>query len=570
MTSSQDDLTSQTHPQIELTSGKRNAVLGAVMLGLFLSALDQTVVGTALPRIVTDLHGNGLYTWVVTSYLLSSTITVPIYGKLSDIYGRKPLLLIGVSVFLVGSWLSGLSHDMMQLIFFRGLQGLGAGALFPISLAIIGDLFTPRERGRYQGLFGAVFGLSFIVGPFIGGWITDNISWHWVFYVNMPIGLATLVVIATVLPNFHPNTGITVRDLDYAGIVLFTAGVVPLLLGLTNKGLTDSHGTLYQWTDPTVGGLILIGAVLLAIFLLVESKAKQPIIPLNLFRDRTYSATNLAVFLVAFGMFASVIFLPRYYQGVRGISATDSGYMIWPLLVGLIGSSIGTGILISKMGRYKLVLVAALAILVVGSFLMTRLTATSSNVSLWSWMLIMGLGIGPSMSGFTVVVQNSAPVAQLGAATSTLTFLRQIGGSVGLAIAGTLFSQSFTRKLPHELLAHGVPGQVVSRFGSGQSGSGQGNLSGVNLGAQLAHSLPAQLQPVIPRIVAGVHDAFSLAVGQVFWLTFGAAVLAFLAALLIADQPLRGRVSGSAEAANVTTGAEVPVMDESGGRVAAR
>src|SRR5437588_3383679 len=219
-------------PNIRLSTRQRNAVLFAVLLGLFLSALDQTVVGTALPRIVTDLHGNGLYTWVVTSYLLSSTITVPIYGKLSDIYGRKIMLLVGISIFLAGSWLAGLSQDMTQLIIFRGLQGLGAGALFPIALAIIGDLFTPRERGRYQGLFGATFGLSFIIGPFIGGWLTDNISWHWVFYVNLPIGLAALIVIASVLPNFRPATSITARDLDYLGIGLFTAGVVPLLLGL--------------------------------------------------------------------------------------------------------------------------------------------------------------------------------------------------------------------------------------------------------------------------------------------------------------------------------------------------
>ncbi|MDQ2745061.1 MAG: MFS transporter, partial [Chloroflexota bacterium] len=411
----------QTAPQIELTQGKRNAVLGAVLLGLFLAALDQTVVGTALPRIVTDLHGNGLYTWVVTAYLLSSTITVPIYGKLSDIYGRKLLLLIGICIFLGGSWLSGLSQNMTELIFFRALQGLGAGALFPIALAIIGDLFTPRERGRYQGLFGAVFGLSFIVGPFIGGFLTDNVSWHWVFYVNMPIGLAALAVIAAVLPNFHPNTGIKARDIDYLGIALFTGGVIPLLIGLTNKGLTNAHGTLYNWTDLSVGGLIVLGLAILAVFLLVERGAKQPIIPLDLFRDRTYSATNVAVFMVSFGMFAAVIFLPRYYQAVKGISATQSGYMIWPLLVGLIGGSIGTGFLISRLGKYKTILSVAMALFVIGSFLMTHLQANTTDVVLWSWMFLMGVGIGPSMAGFTVVVQNSAPIRQLGVATSTLT-----------------------------------------------------------------------------------------------------------------------------------------------------
>ena len=556
------------HPQIELTTGKRNAVLFAVLLGLFLSALDQNVVGTALPRIVTDLHGSGLYTWVVTSYLLSSTITVPIYGKLSDIYGRKPLLLIGVSIFLIGSILCGQSQDMTQLILFRGLQGLGAGALFPISLAVIGDMFTARERGRYQGLFGAVFGLSFLLGPFIGGWITDNVSWHWVFYVNLPLGLITLGVISTVLPNFHPNTGIKVRDLDYLGIVLFTAGVVPLLLGLTDKGLTDAQGKLYSWTDPRVGGLIVLSIVLLAGFLLAETRAKQAIIPLDLFRNRNYSATNLATFLVAFGMFASIVFLPLYYQAVRGISATKSGYMLWPLLVGLIGSSITTGILISKIGRYKVILLGSVTVLCVGGFLMTHLAAGTSDPVLWLWMLVIGLGIGPSMSGFTVVVQNSAPLQSLGAATSTLTFLRQIGGSVGLAIAGTLFSQSFTQKLPGQLAAHGVPASVAARFTSGGGSSGQGNLTGVNLTTQLFNSLPAPLHSLVPQIVGAVNDAFSLSIANVFWLTFGAAVLSLLAVMAITDQPLRehNAVSVTAEPAIDN---ELEMAEGPAGRVAA-
>lgn len=548
-------------PTIEMEHRTRMVVLFAILLSLFLGALDQTVVGTALPRIVTDLSGNGLYTWVVTSYLLVSTITVPIYGKLSDIYGRKIMLLVGIVLFLAGSWLSGLSQDMTQLIAFRGLQGLGAGALFPISLAIIGDLFTPRERGRYQGLFGAVFGLSFIVGPFIGGYITDNIDWRWVFYVNMPVGIASLAVVVAVLPNFHPPLRVSLRDLDYAGIAAFTAGVVPLLIGLTNKGLTNARGGLYDWTDPGVGGLIVLGLVLLGVFIAIESRARQPIVPLQLFTDRNFSITNLAVFLVAFGMFAAVIFLPRYYQAVRGISATQSGYMIWPLLVGLIGSSILTGILISRFGRYKLILVGAMAMFVVGSFLMTRLTATTADPVLWVWMLLVGLGIGPSMSGFTVVVQNSAPAPQLGAATSTLTFLRQIGGSVGLAISGTLFSQNFTQLLPTQLVANGVPGRVAARLGAGTGSRSSGNLTGVGLAQQLHRVLPPNLQPLIPRIATGIRDAFSLAIGDVFWLTVAAGALAFLAALALREVPLRGTVAGAGMAADVMTGAEAPAED---------
>ncbi|SRR5579884_793209 len=526
-------------PHIQLSPGRRNAVLGAVLLGLFLAALDQTVVGTALPRIVTDLHGNNLYTWVVTSYLLSSTISVPIYGKLSDVYGRKIMLLAGIVIFLAGSALSGLSQDMTQLIAFRGLQGVGAGALFPIALAVIGDLFTPRERGRYQGVFGGVFGLSFIIGPFVGGWITDNISWHWVFYVNLPIGLAALAVIVGILPNFHPDIRTSARDLDYLGILVFTAAVVPILLGLTNK--VTSSGKLNAWTDPSVGGLIVLGLALVGVFLFIESRAKQPIIPLSLFRSKTISATNTAVFLVAFGMFASIIFLPRYYQAVRGYSATDSGYLIWPLLVGLIGSSIVSGIVISRIGKYKLILLGSMCIFVIGAFVMTSLNATSSDAHLWLGMLLIGLGIGPSMSGFTVVVQNCVSAQEMGVATSTLTFLRQIGGSVGLAISGTLFGQTFATKVPQEFAAQGLPRAMYARFATHGTGSGgQQSLTGVGLAAQLHRQLPPGMAQFIPKIVTAIHDAFSVAIGQIFWLTVWSGVAALVATLLIAEVPLRG------------------------------
>jgi EmrB/QacA subfamily drug resistance transporter len=311
-------------PTVALQPRARTAVLCATVLGLFLSSLDQTIVGTALPRIVTDLHGDALYTWVVTAYLLTSTITAPIYGRLSDVYGRKPLLLTGIGLFLLGSALSGLSQSMAELIAFRGLQGLGAGALFPISLAVIGDLYSPRERGRYQGLLGAVFAVSFIAGPFLGGFLTDHVSWHWVFYVNLPIGIAALAVIATVLPAIGRTAG-SARDIDHLGIALFTAGVVPLLIGLSNRGIADTSGRLPGWLSPEVGGLLLAGVALLVAFLVVEAHAREPIIPLDLFRDRSYAASQAAVFLTAVAMFIAVIFLPRYYQAVRGVSATRPG-----------------------------------------------------------------------------------------------------------------------------------------------------------------------------------------------------------------------------------------------------
>jgi EmrB/QacA subfamily drug resistance transporter len=510
------------------------AILGAVLLTMFLASLDQTVVGTALPRIVTDLNGASLYSWVVSAYLLSSTVTVPIYGKFSDVFGRKVMLMIGVVLFLVGSWLSGASQDMNQLIAFRTIQGLGAGALFPIVIAIIGDLYSPRERGRFQGLFGAVFALSFIVGPFIGGWITDHISWHWVFYVNVPFGIASLVVLATVLPSAGRRTA-SIRELDYLGIVLFTAGVVPFMLGLTNKGNVNSSGQLANWTDPNVGGLIIVGLVILAVFLYAESRAKEPIIPLDLFRNRDYAVSMAAVFAFGIAMFAAVIFMPRFYQTVRGISATASGYYIWPLLVGLMGGSIGTGLLISRLGRYKWLMTGGAVVMLIGGFLMTHLTAGVSDWELWAWMLVLGFGIGPAMAGFTVVVQNSVPMSRLGVATSTLTFLRQIGASVGLAAAGTIFSSSFASRLPANLSDQGVPQQLISvlvKYSGALQNVGNGR-------ALLQHLLPGPEQALIPKVIAGANNALALSIGDLFWITIVSGILGLACCLLLRDRPLR-------------------------------
>ena len=510
------------------------AILGAVLLTMFLASLDQTVVGPALPRIVTDLNGASLYSWVVSAYLLSSTVTVPIYGKFSDVFGRKVMLMIGVCLFLIGSWLSGASQSMNELIAFRTIQGLGAGALFPIVMAVIGDLYSPRERGRFQGLFGAVFALSFIVGPFIGGWITDHISWHWVFYVNVPFGIAALIVLATVLPSAGRRTA-SIRDLDYLGIVFFTAGAVPFMLGLTNKGNVNSSGQLANWTDPNVGGLIIVGLVILAVFLFAETRAKEPIIPLDLFRNRDYAVSMAAVFAFGIAMFAAVIFMPRFYQTVRGISATASGYYIWPLLVGLMGGSIGTGLLISRIGRYKWLMTGGAVVMLIGGFLMTHLTAGVSDWELWAWMLVLGFGIGPAMAGFTVVVQNSVPMSRLGVATSTLTFLRQIGASVGLAAAGTIFSSSFASRLPADLAADGVPQPLISvlvKYSGALQNVGNGR-------ALLQHLLPAPEQALIPKVIAAANNALALSIGDLFWITIVSGILGLACCLLLRDRPLR-------------------------------
>ncbi len=525
------------------------------MLVLFLAALDQTIVGTALPRIVTDLGGSALYTWVVTAYLLSSTITVPIYGKFGDVFGRKSMLIVGVSLFLVGSALSGQSQNMTELITFRAIQGLGAGALFPISLAVIGDLFSPRERGRIQGFFGAVFGLSFLIGPFIGGFFTDHISWRWIFYVNLPIGIVCLVVVTTVLHN-HRSVTARIRDLDYLGIVVFTAGVVPLLIGLSNKGNADAAGHLNGWTDLGVGGLIVAGLVLLVAFLAVERSAQHPIIPLYLFKDRTIALSNVAVFFVSFGLFSCIIFIPRYFQVVQGMSATESGYMPWPMLVGLIGASTSAGIFVSKTGHYKTMIATAMVFFTVGGYMITHLETSTPLWYLWIGLALLGLGVGPSMSTFTVVIQNVAQRKDLGVATSTMTFIRQIGGSVGLAIAGTIFNSAFATNTTTQLVAQKVPQQIIGGW-QAASASGSSQSTGVvDIAGQIRATAPDAVKPFADKIASGIHDAFSLSVGTVFWLVVVAGVVAFASTLFLREVPLRTQ-SKKAEAADLIPGAEI-------------
>ena len=540
-------------PALGLDQRAKIEILGAILLALFLGALDQTIVGTALPKIVTELGGNDYYTWVVTIYLLTSTITVPFYGKLSDIYGRRPLLMIGVSIFLIGSALSGLSQNMFELILFRGIQGLGAGALFPISLAVIGDLFTPAERGKYQGLFGAVFGVSFIVGPALGGFLTDSISWHWVFYVNLPIGLLSLYIIGRLLPTIK-RAGAT-RNFDFLGAIVFTVGISFLLVGLTNKLSAD-------WTDVSVGGFIGIGLVLSLIFVFIESRTTEAIVPLDLWRIRTYVASILATFFVSFGFFGAIIFLPRFFQVVRGDSATASGYEIFPLLIGLIGSSIVAGLIVSRTGRYKVLVITGLVIMAVGITLMTQLQSTTELTTFWFWMFVTGVGIGPTLSVFTIVVQNAVPFNKLGVATSNLTFFRQIGGSVGLAISGTVFGQSLADKLPAQIGP--VFGQVMTKatpdfqvlLGQAQatlqSHLDVNNLTGVgqSFGKAVSDALikqypdkaaliHANLDSFIPQLDGSFHQAFSLAIGQTFQIGVVACIAAVVMAVFMRDIPLR-------------------------------
>ena len=535
-------------PALGLSHRAKLEILFAVMLGLFLGALDQTIVGPALPTIVTQLNGNDLYTWAVTSYLLTSTISVPFWGKLSDIYGRKPIFMIGIVVFLIGSALSGLSQTMEQLIFFRGIQGIGAGSLFPVALSIIGDLFTPAERGRYQGLFGAVFGVAFVAGPLIGGYLTEHAGWHWIFYVNIPIGIVALAVIQRLLPTVKASNA--TRNFDILGGVIFTIATTMLLIGLTFKGLTnDATHALYEWTDPQVGGLILAGLIGYVLFVLAEARAKEPIVPLDLWRSRAYSASMVSIFFAAFAFFGAIVFLPRWFQVVQGFSPTNSGLAALPLVIGLISSSIASGIMVARTGRYKLILVVAIATLGLATALMTQLTKDTPLPIVWFWMFLAGLGVGPTFSVFTIVIQNSVPFRQMGVATSNLTFFRQIGGSVALAFVGTIFATTFQNDFVPQLTQAGVSQGTMAQI-EGALKSGLFDLSNV-VGVGNLHDAIAKFAPPadVEAIVQGIYGAFSLAVAQTFYLGVFGALVALIAALAIKELPLRASNSSPVSAA---------------------
>ena len=526
---------------LNLTPRQRLEILGAILLALFLFALDQTVVGTALPRIITDLHGNELYAWSVTVYLLTGTISGPIYGKLSDLFGRRPIILFAVGLFIVASILAGLSQDMGQFLVFRGLQGLGGGAVFPVSLALVADLYTPAERGKYLGFFGAVFGLSSLVGPAIGGLITDNLTWHWIFFVNVPVGLVSLVVLWRLLPAIRrPDAG---RNIDFVGAAVFTAAVGSLLIGLTNKGLTHVVNGLpvpNDWNDPSVGGLVLLGLLLGAVFVWVESRAPEPIVPLSLFRIPAFRISVGATLLAAFGFFGAVLFLPRWFQTVGGASATESGYSILPLLVGLIFSAIASGQIVARTHRYKLLMLGSLVLLAFSLFLLTNLRAETDRPTLWLWMALAGLGIGPSFAVFTLIVQNEVAMEHVGTATSSLTFFQQIGGTIGLTIASTLFASRFSEELPKQLASAGLPPQFVSAFASG----GVANLTGTgDLGKVILAAVPPEqqafVQPLIPAIVHAIYEAVSIGIASTFWVGIAGALLAAGLVVFLREKPMR-------------------------------
>ena len=444
-----------------LTRPQLIGTMVGLILTLLLSALDQTIVGTAMPRIIARLDGFERYAWVTTVYLLTSTIAVPIIGKLSDMYGRKFFLLGGAILFVIASALCGASGDlplpldgMNQLILFRGFQGIGGGMITGIVFAVIGDIFPPAERGKVQGMFAGVFGLSSVIGPALGGWITDNLSWRWVFYVNLPVGLLAIAALFVAFPYFAPEGG--KRAIDWFGVATLIASLVPILLALT-------WVTTYGWGSARVIGFLVFGFVMLGVFIFAESRATEPILDLKLFQNRVFTVSAIALFMTGMGMFGAILFIPLFMQGVQGVSATASGSLLTPLMLALITGSITSGQLVSRLGRYKMVAIVGLGVMTVGLFLLSGMHSDTSQLTIVRNMIVVGLGLGLTMPIYTLAVQNAVDRRMLGVATAATQFFRQIGGTVGTAIFTSLmlsrYHQQFNASVPQ-----GVPAQALTAF----------------------------------------------------------------------------------------------------------
>jgi EmrB/QacA subfamily drug resistance transporter len=417
-------------------------IFSALMLVLLLASLDQTIVATALPTIVGDLGGVSKLSWVVTAYLLASTVSGPLYGKLGDLYGRKALLQAAIVIFLAGSAACGAAQNMAELIGFRALQGLGGGGLLVVTLAVVGDIIPPRERGRYQGYFGSVFGVSTVVGPLLGGFFVDHLSWRWIFYINLPIGAVALTVIAIA---FHARTDHVKHRVDYLGAITLAGGLSAIVL------YTSLGGTTYGWGAPGMVALVCAGVLLLVAFAFVERRAAEPILPLGIFRNRIFSVTSSIGFVVGFSLFGAVTYLPLYLQNVRGHSPLTSGLLMTPMMGGVLVTSIVSGQLISRYGRYKPFPILGTLVVAVGMALLAQLEVNTSAVISGTYMLVLGLGLGLVMQVLVLAAQNAVPYEYLGVATSGSTLFRSIGGSVGVSIFGAIFANQLATHLSAQL-----------------------------------------------------------------------------------------------------------------------
>ena len=492
----------------ENVASRRRLIFGALLLVLFISSLDQTIVSTALPTIVGDLGGLQHLSWVVTAYLLASTVVGPLYGKLGDLYGRKRVLQVALVLFLIGSALCGLAQTMPQLIAFRAVQGLGGGGLIVVAMAVVGDLVAPRDRGRYQGLFGAVFGVSTVAGPLLGGFFVDNLSWRWIFYINLPLGALALAVISSA---FRPQQTTERHRIDWLGTAVLAAGLSGVIL------YTSLGGTTYPWQAPGMLAAIAGGVVLLALFPFVESRAAEPILPLELFRNDVFRTASAIGFIVGFALFGAVTFVPLYLQVVKGHTPTESGLLMTPMMLGLLVTGIASGLLISRYGRYRPFPIMGTAIATVALYLLARLDVSTPGWEAAVYLLILGLGLGLTMQVLVLAAQNAVDYRLLGVATSGSSLARQVGGSIGVSVFGAIF----TNRLAHELaqrLPHGVHAPT--------------------------HGSPTAVQHLPPVIHAAYLAAYAAALHPVFLIAAVVMLGGFALSWRLRDVPLR-ETSGS-------------------------
>ena len=513
---------------IEESSGRVRLVFLGVMLGMFLAALDQTIVSTALPTIVGDLGGANHLSWVVTSYLLAATATTPLWGKLGDLFGRKHVFIICIVIFLIGSALCGVSQNMLQLIAFRALQGLGGGGLMVLAMAVIADVVPPRDRGRYQGVIGAVFGVSSVVGPLLGGFLVDNLNWRWVFYVNLPVGIVALFVIATALKAKSPGVR---PKIDYLGTFLLAAASTCLVL------ITSLGGTTWAWNSVEVWGCAFGAALLIFAFVLVEQRVDEPVLPLRLFRNPVFSVCSGIGFVIGLCMFGALSYIPLYMQVVNGNSPTVSGLRLLPMMAGVLITSIGTGQLISRTGRYKIYPIIGTALTVISLVLLAQVDDTTSDTVMGAYMLLLGLGLGLVMQVLIIAVQNASDFADLGTATSGVTYFRSIGGSFGASIFGTVLNN----QLNHKINTAQANGTLSPQF----------PVKEVLANPTIVHKVPAAQRPLLEPFL----HLYAISLQTVYLVAAAIAVIAFLLALFLREVPLRTstRTSQQGEAAGPPT-----------------